>query len=109
MPLLDIYLKIRYFSTMNSYFTSSVKEACFAFIKNRKYLEISGTKVCILFWKYMNKTNQVILKAGEKGQRIEYSECVCVALVIQYARRMRRILLQICKLNGCSVFPHIVL
>jgi hypothetical protein len=38
---------------------------------------------------------------------ITYSECVFVALVIQHAKRMRRIIV-ICGLSGSTIFFHIV-
>jgi hypothetical protein len=42
---------------------------------------------------------------GAKTISITHSEWVCVALVIQHAKRMRRI--AICGLSGCTIFfPH---
>jgi len=41
-----------------------------------------------------------------KGISITHSECVCVALVIQHAMRVRHIV--ICCLSGSIIFFHIV-
>jgi len=41
----------------------------------------------------------------EKGISIAYSERVSVALAIQHAKRMRRIVIY--GLSGCSIFFHI--
>jgi hypothetical protein len=42
-----------------------------------------------------------------KAVSITYSECVSVALFIQHAKRMRRIILS-CDLSGCTIFFHII-
>jgi hypothetical protein len=42
-----------------------------------------------------------------KAISITYCECVSVALVIQHAKRMRRIILS-CGLSGCTIFLHII-
>jgi hypothetical protein len=39
-----------------------------------------------------------------KAISIAYSECVSVALVIQHAKRMRRIVIY--DLSGCTLFSH---
>jgi len=44
--------------------------------------------------------------ARGKAMVITYSECVSVALAIQHAMRMRRIV--ICGLSGCVIFSHII-
>jgi hypothetical protein len=41
-----------------------------------------------------------------KAISITYSECVSVALLIQHAERMRRIV--ICDMSGSTVFFHII-
>jgi hypothetical protein len=58
----------------------------------------------------MQRTNDVILRsihiiivALEKAISITYSECVSVALVIQHAKRMRRIILSSV---ACLVLPY---
>jgi len=40
-----------------------------------------------------------------KAVSVTYSECVSVAVVIQHATRMRRIMFS-CGLSGAAVFPH---
>jgi hypothetical protein len=45
-----------------------------------------------------------------KAISITYSECVSVALVIQHAKRIRRIVLSVvCVLSGCTLFFHIII
>jgi len=72
MPLLEIYFKIIHFSILNSYISSCVKEACFAiYLTPKIFMNFREQKFYILFWKYMNKMNHLILKAREKVQRME--------------------------------------
>jgi hypothetical protein len=49
---------------------------------------------------------RVTIVAAEKQLSIAYSDCVSVALVIELAKRMRRIV--ICGLSGCKRFFHII-
>ena len=46
-------------------------------------------------------------RCRRKAISITYSQCVSVALVIQHAKRMRRIILS-CGLSGCTIFFHII-
>jgi hypothetical protein len=54
------------------------------------------------------RSDRLTIVAVEKAISITYSECLPVALVIQHAVRMRRIV--ICGLFGCTYFsPHYLL
>ena len=49
---------------------------------------------------------RITIVANEKAVTVTFSECVCVALVIQHAMRMRHIV--ICGLPVSTLFFHII-
>jgi len=52
---------------------------------------------------------RVTIVAMQKAISIIYSECVCVVLVIQHAKRMRHVILSLCPVRLFHIFPHYLL
>ena len=81
-------------------------------------LTVSRDMTSLCFEKHINNTGKVsynvtsrcvrvTIVAVEK-QCVKLSACVFVALVIQYAKRMRKNYIVLCGMSGCTTFFHII-